>query len=82
MSRVLAIIVCIGLAGCVAPPVLTYATVALDGASFLTTGKSVGDHALSAAVNENCAVLRVVTEGNVEAVCREYASEEETSDNR
>lgn len=77
MSRILAIIVCIGLAGCVAPPILTYASVALDGASFLTTGKSVGDHALSAAVDENCAMLRVVTEGNVEAVCREYASEEE-----
>ena len=46
-------------------------------ASFFATGKSVGDHALSAAVDEDCAVLRVVTEQDVEAVCREYASEEE-----
>ncbi len=77
MGKILAIIVTIGLAGCAAPPIITYASVALDGASFLTTGKSVGDHALSAAVDEDCAVLRVVTEQDVEAVCREYASEEE-----
>lgn len=77
MIKILAIIACLGLAGCVAPPILTYASVALDGMSFLATGKSVGDHALSAAVDEDCAVLRVVTEQDVEAVCREYASEEE-----
>lgn len=77
MSRILAIIATIGLAGCVAPPILTYTSVALDGASFLATGKSVGDHALSAAVDEDCAVLRVVTEQDVEAVCRDYASAKE-----
>lgn len=77
MSKVLTIIACLGLAGCVAPPIITYASMALDGASFLSTGKSVGDHALSAAVDEDCAVLRIVTEQDVEAVCREYANEEE-----
>lgn len=77
MGKVLTIIACLGLAGCVAPPIITYASMALDGASFLSTGKSVGDHALSAAVDEDCAVLRAVTEQNMEAVCREYASEEE-----
>ncbi len=56
---------------------VTYASFALDGASFVATGKSVGDHALSAAVDEDCAILRAVTEQDVEAVCREYASEEE-----
>ncbi len=77
MGKVLTIIACLGLAGCVAPPIITYASMALDGASFLSTGKSVGDHALSAAVDEDCAILRAVTEQNVEAVCREYANEEE-----
>ena len=77
MSRFLAIIACIVLAGCAAPPLLTYASMALDGASYAATGKSVGDHALSAAVDEDCAVLRVVTEQDVAAVCREYATQEE-----
>lgn len=77
MRNILTIFACLGLAGCVAPPMLTYVSMALDGASFFTTGKSVGDHAISAAVDEDCAMLRVVTEQDVEAVCREYASQEE-----
>ena len=77
MGKVLTIISCLVLSGCVAPPMVTYASFALDGASFVATGKSVGDHALSAAVDEDCAILRAVTEQDVEAVCREYASEEE-----
>ena len=77
MWKVLGVFGCLGLAGCVAPPIITYASVALDGVSFVATGKSVGDHALSAAVDEDCALLRAVTERDVRAVCREYASEEE-----
>lgn len=77
MEKILAGLACLVVAGCVAPPIVTYASVALDGASFFATGKSVGDHALSAAIDEDCAVLRMVTEQDVEAVCREYASEEE-----
>ena len=77
MGKILAIFACLGLAGCIAPPILTYASMALDGASLLTTGKTIGDHALSAAVDEDCALLRVVTEQDVEAVCRDYANEDE-----
>ncbi len=77
MGKFFAVFACLGLAGCVAPPIFTYASMALDGASFVTTGKSVGDHALSAVVDKDCALLRVVTERDVAAVCREYISEEE-----
>ena len=62
MWKVLGIFGCLGLAGCVAPPIITYASAALDGVSFVATGKSVGDHALSAMVDEDCALLRAVTE--------------------
>ena len=77
MWKVLGVFGCLGLAGCVAPPIITYASAALDGVSFVATGKSVGDHALSARVDEDCALLRAVTERDVKAVCREYASEDE-----
>lgn len=75
MGKILAVFACLGLTGCIAPPIVTYVTLAMDGASFLTTGKSVGDHVLSVAVNEDCALLRVLTEQGVAAVCREYPDE-------
>ena len=77
MWKVLGVFGCLGLAGCVAPPIITYASAALEGVSFVATGKSVGDHALSAVVDKDCALLRAVTERDVKAVCREYASEDE-----
>lgn len=76
MKKVLVIFACLGLGGCVAPPIVTYVSMALDGASFVATGKSVGDHALSVVVDEDCALLRVITEQDVNAVCREYSSED------
>lgn len=72
-----ALFACLGLAGCVAPPAVTYASFALDGASFVATGKSVSDHALSMAVAKDCAVWRAVTEQDVEAVCRDVAEDGE-----
>ena len=68
------------LTGCIAPPIVSYVSMALDGASFITTGKSVGDHALSVVVNEDCALLRVITEQDVAAVCREYPTEDPSED--
>lgn len=75
MRNVLAMFACFGLTGCVLPPVLSYASMALDGASYLATGKSISDHALSAAVKQDCAVWRVVSEQDVDAVCQEYAED-------
>ena len=79
MSKIFIVMACLGLSGCIAPPIVTYISLAMDGVSFVATGKSVGDHALSAAVNEDCAVLRVITEQDVKAVCREYDSATEST---
>ena len=76
MGEIFLIFACLGLSGCIAPPIVTYVSMALDGASFIATGKSVGDHFISAAVNKDCALLRVITEQDVEAVCREYPKED------
>lgn len=50
------------LAGCALPPALTVASFAADGISYLATGKSTTDHALSAIANEDCALVRAVKE--------------------
>jgi SPOR domain len=47
-------------AGCVLPPAVTVASLAADGVSYATTGKSVTDHGISAATGEDCALLRPV----------------------
>jgi hypothetical protein len=72
MRNVLVMCAFFALTGCILPPVLSYASMALDGVSYVATGKSVTDHALSAAVKQDCAVWRVVSEQDVEAVCQEY----------
>lgn len=48
------------LAGCALPPVVTVASLVLDGASYVATGKSTTDHAISALADEDCALLRVI----------------------
>jgi hypothetical protein len=48
------------LAACALPPALSIASFAVDGLSYAATKKSVQDHALSAAVGEDCALWRVV----------------------
>jgi hypothetical protein len=47
------------LAGCALPPAVTVASLVLDGASYVATGKSTTDHAISALADEDCALLRV-----------------------
>lgn len=50
----------LALSGCGLPPILSLASYALDGISYLTSGKSVTEHALSAVTSEDCALFRVV----------------------
>ena len=71
MRVVLIAIACFGLGGCVMPPVVSYTSLALDGVSYAATGKSVSDHALSAATEKDCAMWRVVSEQEIEAVCQD-----------
>lgn len=56
------------LSGCALPPALTIASYAIDGFSYLTSGKSVSDHALSAVTSQDCALFRAVM-GN--DICRD-----------
>lgn len=48
------------LGGCGLPPALSAASWALDGISYLATGKSVTDHAISQVAQQDCALFRVV----------------------
>lgn len=48
------------LAGCSVPPAYQIASWALDGFSFIISGKSVSDHAISVVVQKDCAMWRIV----------------------
>ena len=61
----------VALSGCLAlPPALQLASLAIDGISYMQTGKSVSDHALSAITNKDCAMLRALDDVN--SVCTEH----------
>ncbi len=71
MLRRLLIIVCpLFVGACAVPLPVLIAGWTADGVSYLMTSKSMSDHGLSAAVGQDCAVYRAVTEG---AICREDA---------
>ena len=57
------------LAGCGLPPAVVVASYALDGVSYVATGKSVTDHAISAVSGQDCALHRIVTAAG--EVCNE-----------
>ncbi len=71
MWRALTIVALLGLAGCATPPLVRIASFALDGISYVATGKSVSDHALSIAMQQDCVMWRLVQDGDPRAVCRE-----------
>ena len=48
------------LSACGLPPALSVASWALDGVSYLASGKSVTDHAISEVAQQDCALFRVV----------------------
>lgn len=54
------------LTGCALPPAVTVASFVADAVSYVATGKSPTDHAISAVAREDCALLRVV---RGEAIC-------------
>jgi hypothetical protein len=66
MRHILTLSAAFLLAGCAIPPALTIASLAVDGVSYLSTGKSTTDHALSAVASEDCALMRVLQE---KAIC-------------
>ena len=66
----------VALSGCGIPPMITVASLILDAASYGATGKTVTDHALSAVLQKDCALLRglkgsvCVAEGSAEAAAK------------
>lgn len=68
MRRIILLTLPILLAGCAGVPAISTIAYLIDGASFVGTGKSVSDHALSAVAEEDCALWRV-TFG--EPICQE-----------
>ena len=54
------------LTGCALPPAITVASFVTDGVSYVVTGKSTTDHAISAVAEQDCALLRVVQD---QAIC-------------
>jgi len=63
------------LSGCAALPVpVQIASWALDGLSVITTQKSLTDHGLSMVSNQDCAIWRGFTEGEI---CRDSSIEVE-----
>lgn len=57
------------LSGCALPAAFTVASLALDTGSYMMSGKTLTDHGLSLAMEEDCSMVRLLDE--VEAVCRE-----------
>ena len=75
--RKLALIIFLGttVGGCAALPVpVQIASWALDGLSVITTQKSLTDHGLSMVSNQDCAIWRGFTEGEI---CRDSSIEVE-----
>jgi hypothetical protein len=69
MNKLLAILFPLVLTGCGLPPAITIISYAFDGMSLISTGKTVSDHALSIAMEQDCRVWRVVNE---QSVCRDF----------
>ncbi|MCH8098774.1 MAG: hypothetical protein IID53_17105, partial [Proteobacteria bacterium] len=67
-SRLAVLALPILLGACALPASFTIATLAIDGISYATSGKSVSDHALSAVANEDCAMWRVL---QARPICRD-----------
>lgn len=51
--------------GCALPISYTIATLMADGVSYVTTDKSLADHGISAITAQDCAIHRLLTDGNV-----------------
>lgn len=65
----------LSLTGCIValPPAVQAASLALDGVSYLTTGKSVTDHAISGITAQDCAMMRAL---QGDAICTDVRDTE------
>lgn len=60
--RCLLIVLCsVSLAGCISlPPIVNYASWAISGFTYVTTGKGPSDHAVSSIMKKDCSLLRAL----------------------
>ena len=65
-------LLCLSASACALPPAVAIASYAADGVSFIATGKSVTDHAVSAVAQQDCALYRVLLGSDI---CRSTVSE-------
>jgi hypothetical protein len=63
------------LSGCLLPPIITIASLALDVGSYAVSGKTMTDHGISLVAEEDCALMRVF-EGHL---CEDYQDYEHES---
>lgn len=62
---VLALLPVLFLAGCAVPPAISVASLVADGVSYVLTGKNTTDHAISAVVGQDCALIRAVRDKDI-----------------
>lgn len=77
MNRLAILAIPVLLSGCGIPPAVTIATYALDGAVFAASGKTVRDHALSAVVEQDCSMFRVISGS---PICVDYEPSDAAAD--
>lgn len=58
-------IVALVLGGCALPLPIQIASWAIDGISYVATQKSITDHGLSIVADRDCAMHRVLTDGDI-----------------
>lgn len=58
MKKIVTLAFCLALPACVAPPAIAIASLALSGVSFVQTGKTIPDHALSSVAQRDCQMFR------------------------
>jgi len=63
--QVPALLLVLFLSGCALPPAVSIASFAADGISYVLTGKNTTDHAISAVVRQDCALIRVVRDKEI-----------------
>jgi len=61
------------LPGCVVPVAISAASAGFDGITYIATGKSPSDHAISKVADQNCSAWRIFAG---RAICRDYTPEE------
>ena len=77
MNRLAILAIPVLLSGCGIPPAVTIATYALDGAVLAASGKTVRDHALSAVVEQDCSMFRVISGS---PICVDYEPNDAAAD--